>query len=182
MKQGPNDCKLMLHLVDDEWQLDFIDHDRQIVRAIVFDGIGDFYFVRVDRDDDFGIATTIETAGGGVEAGENLECAIRRELAEELGADVEVLCELGEVSDYYNLIHRHNLNHYYLCKIKSMGERHLTQAEQEDFHLSTVKMSFDEALREYEYRTSTPLGRLLANRELPILHHAKRVMEEFKIV
>ena len=182
MKQGPNDCKLMLHLVDDEWQLDFIDHDRQIVRAIVFDDVGDFYFVRVDRDDDFGIATTIETAGGGVEAGEDLECAIRRELAEELGADVEVLCELGEVSDYYNLIHRHNLNHYYLCKIKSMGERHLTQAEQEDFHLSTVKMSFDEALREYEYRTSTPLGRLLANRELPILHHAKRVMEEFKIV
>ena len=93
MKQGPNDCKLMLHLVDDEWQLDFIDHDRQIVRAIVFDDVGDFYFVRVDRDDDFGIATTIETAGGGVEAGEDLECAIRRELAEELGADVEVLCE-----------------------------------------------------------------------------------------
>ena len=66
--------------------------------------------MRANRDDDFGKATLIETAGGGVEAGEDLDTAIRRELKEELGADVEILCKIGVVSDYYNLINRHNVN------------------------------------------------------------------------
>ncbi|WP_026499179.1 NUDIX hydrolase [Butyrivibrio sp. WCD2001] len=48
---------------------------------------------------------------------------------EELGAEVEVICKIGVVSDYYNLIHRHNINNYYLCRVKSFGDKHLTQDE-----------------------------------------------------
>ena len=103
--------ELRLELEDGEWPFTYTDHDRQIVRAIVFDDEGWFYFVRAHRDDDFGKATLIETSGGGVEKGEDLLSAVRRELGEELGAQVEVLCKLGVVSDYYNLIHRHNVNH-----------------------------------------------------------------------
>ena len=99
------------------------------MRAVVYDDAGFFYFVRANRDDEFGRATLIETSGGGVEKGEDLLAAIKRELREELGADVEVICKLGVVSDYYNLIHRHNLNHYFLCKAMSFGERHLTKDE-----------------------------------------------------
>ena len=62
-----------------------------------------------------GKVTLIETSGGGVEKGEDLLVAIERELKEELGAKVEILCKIGVVSDYYNLIHRHNINNYYLC-------------------------------------------------------------------
>jgi 8-oxo-dGTP pyrophosphatase MutT (NUDIX family) len=102
--------QLDLQLCDGEWPLDYIDHDRRIARAIVFDDEGYFYFVRAERDDDFGKATLIETAGGGVEAGESLHEAILRELAEELGVSAQILGKIGEVSDYYNLIHRHNLN------------------------------------------------------------------------
>lgn len=93
------------------------DHDRDIARAIVIDDDGYFHFVRVERDDDFGKATIIETAGGGVEPEENLDTAIKRELKEELGVEVDVLCKIGVVSDFYNLIHRHNINNYFLCKI-----------------------------------------------------------------
>ncbi|MDE6681306.1 MAG: NUDIX hydrolase, partial [Muribaculaceae bacterium] len=98
---------LNLELEDREWELNYIDHDREIVRAIVVDNAGYFYFVRATRDDDFGNITIIETSGGGVEPNENLEQAIKRELKEELGAEVEILCKIGVVSDYYNLIHRH---------------------------------------------------------------------------
>lgn len=170
--------ELMLHLQDEEWPLEYTDHDRDIVRAIVFDEEGNFYFVRAERDDDFGRATLIETAGGGVEKGEDLLAAIRRELKEELGASVEILCKIGVVSDYYNLIHRHNINNYYLCKAVSFGEKNLMQDEIECFHLSTLKLTYEEAVAEYERCSSTNLGRLVANRELPVLRQAKKILDE----
>ncbi len=170
--------ELHLSLHDTEWPHTYTDHDRQIVRAIVFDDAGYFYFVRAERDDDFGRATLIETSGGGVEAGEDLSTAILRELKEELGADVEIICKIGVVSDFYNLIHRHNINNYYLCRVKSFGERHLMPDEIEQFHLSTLKLTHKDATAEYERCAVTPLGRLVANRELPILRRAIEILNE----
>lgn len=168
--------ELSINLQDTQWKYDYIDHDRNIARAIVYDKAGYFYFVRAERDDDFGKATLIETSGGGVEDGENLLTAIRRELKEELGVQVEVICKIGVVSDYYNLIHRHNINNYFLCKVVSFGEKHLTQDEINDFHLSTLKLSYEEAVQEYETRADTRIGKLIANRELPVLRRAKEII------
>ena len=170
--------QISLELQDTEWPLVYTDHDRQIVRAIVMDAAGSFYFVRAVRDDEFGAATLIETSGGGVEPGEDLREAIKRELREELGVEVSILCKIGVVSDYYNLIHRHNINHYYLCWIQSFGEKHMTPEEIDRFHLSTLKLGYDEALAEYEKRSNTPLGRLIANRELPILKRARALVDD----
>lgn len=72
--------ELKINLQDTEWKYDYIDHDRNIARAIVYDENGYFYFVRAKRDDDFGKATLIETAGGGVEEGEDLIAAIKGKL------------------------------------------------------------------------------------------------------
>ncbi|MEE0265414.1 MAG: NUDIX hydrolase [Acutalibacteraceae bacterium] len=168
--------QIRISLQDEEWDFEYTSHDREIVRAIVFDDNGYFYFVRAERDDDFGKATIIETAGGGVEAGEDLYTAIIRELQEELGAEAEVLCKIGVVDDYYNLIHRHNINNYYLCKAKSFGDKNLTEDEIQCFHLSTLKLTYDEAISEYEKRSSTKLGRLVANRELSVLKQAKKIL------
>ena len=57
--------ELYLELQDDQWPFTYTDHDRQIVRAIVFDEAGRLYFMRAHRNDDFGKATLIETSGGG---------------------------------------------------------------------------------------------------------------------
>ena len=164
--------ELYFELEDREWPFTYTSHDRQIVRAIVFDDDGWLYFTRASRDDHFGKATLIETSGGGVEPEEDLLTAIHRELKEELGAEVEVLCPIGLVSDYYNLIHRHNLNHYYLCRATSFGEKHLMPDEIHDFHLSTLRLTFEEAQAEYERLSCTPIGRLIAARELPSLRRA----------
>lgn len=169
--------QLELELQDNAWPYEYTDHHRQIVRAIVVDDSSNFYFVRVQRNDAFGEAILVETSGGGVESGEDLHAAIHRELQEELGAQVEILCKIGVVSDYYNLIHRHNINHYFLCRTLSFGEKNLTQDEVEQFHLSTLKLRYDEAVAEYEACAATRLGSLLANRELPVLHRAKRILD-----
>ncbi len=176
MIKTEHDPEELYELQDTEWPFEYTDHDRNIARAIVYDDDGYFYFVRAERDDDFGKATLIETSGGGVEAGEDLHAAIKRELKEELGAEVEVICKIGVVSDYYNLIHRHNLNNYFLCKVISFGDKHLMQDEIEDFHLSTLKVTYEEAVAEYEKRRETRLGRLIANRELPILRKARTLI------
>ena len=123
-----------------------VSHNRNIARAIVYDEDGNFYFVRAERNDDFGQATIIETAGGGVEEGEELQDAIKRELKEELGVKVDVICKIGAVSDYYNLIHRHNINNYFLCKVEFFGEKERTEDERNNFHLSTLKLSYEEAI------------------------------------
>lgn len=172
------DEELYLHMEDTQWPLEYIDHDRSIARAIVFDDGGYFYFLRVEREDDFGSGVFIETAGGGVEPGEDPEKAIVRELWEELGAQVEVLGRIGVVSDYYNLIHRHNINNYYLCRAVSFGERHLTRMEREEIRLSTRRMTFEEAVSTYAECACMKWGRLLADRELPILRAAKAILDQ----
>ena len=172
--------EIYLELRDEEWQYEYTDHDRVVARAIVYDDEGYFYFVRADRDDDFGRAVVIETSGGGVETNEDLQIAIKRELREELGAEVEVICKLGVVSDYYNLIHRHNINNFFLCRVNSFGEKHLTEDEIEYFHLSTLKLTYEEALIEYEKNLDSKLGRIIRSRELPMLLRAKEMLDEMR--
>ena len=169
--------ELFLQLNDTAWPYTYTDHERRIARAIVYDGDGFFYFVRVNRHDQFGNGAFIETSGGGIEAGEEPETAIRRELKEELGAEVDIICKLGVVSDYYNLIHRHNVNHYYLCKLLSLGSTAMTEEEISDCQLSTLRLTYEEAVAEYRKYADTPWGSLLCQRELPILEQAKKVME-----
>ena len=167
---------LMIELQDDQWPYEYTDHDRRIVRAIVFDSEGFFYFVRAQRDDEFGRATLIETSGGGAEKGERLKSALKRELREELGAEVQIIQKIAVVSDYYNLIHRHNINNYYLCRAVSFGQKHLMADEIEDFHLSTLKLTYRQALEEYQRCSCTRIGRLIASRELPVLRRAGRIL------
>ena len=133
--------------------------------------------MRAVRDDTFGKAVLIETSGGGVEDGEDLNEAILRELREELGVTAEVICKIGVVSDYYNLIHRHNINIYFLCRAVSFGENSLTKDEKEIFHLSTLCLTYERAMEEYDRLSSTRLGRLIRNREMPILLRAKALID-----
>ena len=176
IKMMSKEDKIYLELEDREFPFSYTDHDRKIVRAIVFDEEKKFYFVRIHRDDSFGKATLIETSGGGVEKGENLEEAIKRELKEELGAEVEILREIGIVSDYYNHVHRHNINHYFLCKVRSFGEKNLMPYEIRDFHMESLMLSYEEAIEEYKKCSNTKLGRLIAQREVPVLEEVKKML------
>ena len=82
-------------------------------------------------------------------------------MKEELGAIVEVLCKIGTVSDYYNQIHRHNVPHYFLCLVTSFGKTEMTAKELEEFELSTLKRTYEEAVEEYKRCRGKTVGRPL---------------------
>ena len=161
-------------LEDDSFDLDLSKpiHERVIVRAIC--KVKDKYaFVHVSRDDDFGKLDYLETSGGGVEDGEDLEEALKRELREELGYVVKPIKYLGVIKDYYNLINRRNINHYFLVEAIDEVETSLTEDEKNKFHLSKVLVSLEEAIKVYEQIKNTKLGHLVYRREIIPLTYVK---------
>lgn len=71
------------------------------------------------------------------------------------------------------------MNNYFLCRVESFGDKNLTEDAVNSFHLSTLRLSYEEAVKEYEYRANTRLGKLVANRELPVLHRAKELIDSY---
>ena len=175
------DNELYIELKDTEYEYIKTTHDRVVVRAIVIDKDGYFYFVRVNRCDEFGKAIVIETSGGGKEENEKIEDSLKRELIEELGVKVKIIKKIGIVSDYYNLIYRHNINHYYLCMIEEFRENNMTDDEINKFHLSILKLTYSEALKEYNKNKEYKLGRLIQNREQRILEKSKELLDDLSI-
>ena len=74
----------------------------------------------------------------------------------------------------------HNINNFYLCRAVSFGEKMLTDDEINYFHLSTLKLTYNEAIQEYSKNRDSMLGRIIANRELSILIRAKEILDELK--
>ena len=163
---------------DTEWEYKGNNRKRETARAIVFDDEGYYYFSKLDTDDSdrFGKGVYIQTFGGGVEENEDVIEALNRELKEELGAEVEVIKKLGTVYDAYNLVHCNVISHYYLVRILAFGETALTGKEIQ-FKLSTLKLTYEETIKMYEECCVYKLGRLLYQREVPILNEAKRSLE-----
>ena len=168
---------IKLYLEDTSWEYKCTNEIRKIARGIIVDDNNNFYFVHASRDDDFGKLDFIETSGGGVEKNESYRAALKREIKEELGINIEIICYLGEVVDYYNLINRKNINHYFLAKVKSFGRNHLMDDEREKFHLKMIKLTYKEAVNEYEKIKNHKLGKLIYQREMPILEQAFKILK-----
>lgn len=174
--------KLLASLKDDEFINNGIDVTRNIVRAIVLDendNIALHHLFGV-MGDAFGLRDYYETPGGGVDEGETFKEAIKRECLEELGYEIEIISEIGEVDDYYNALRRKNLNHYYLCR--RIGKKHPTNFISEGDRLieKTVWVSFNEAKALYDAHKLSPLSRLVYNREYVVLLEAESIVKDLR--
>ncbi len=167
--------EVILKLTDNEYPLEYIDHTRKTARAILINEKWQVGFNKLHGEDMFGIREYYETAGGGFAEHETAEEAVLREVREESGYECEIIKEIGIVDDYYNLIHRHNLNYYFLCKSLSFVGRKLEKYE-EGMIEKFVWMDIDQAIKEFENMNISPISRLVKNRELPILLKAKEML------
>ena len=161
---------------DDQYMFKGITHTREIVRAILIDENNNVCIEKIVDDDGFGPRDYYETPGGGIKNNEDLVEGLKREIAEECGYLVEIIGEIGEVDDFYNLIHRENHNYYFIARVIGTCDSHLEPDEVKrikdiSFH------SIDESIHLYEKMQDKLVGKLVKQRELPLLKILKDTLQ-----
>lgn len=173
-----NDIKYLLELKDNEYPFTGINHTREIARAILLDENNRICLEYIYDDDMFGHRDYYETPGGGIKSGEDFATSLSRECSEEVGYECEILEYLGSIKDYYNLINRENHNHYFLARRTKK-----TNIHQEPDEIRRVKnivwVDIDKAINLYINMQDELVGKLVKQRELPILKLAKIALQKY---
>lgn len=163
--------------IDDQWPYTGIKEQRHIARAILLDENNNVCLEKIDDDDGFGHRDYYETPGGGVKEGESFEEALNRETSEEVGWTCEIISPIGEVHDYYNLIKRENFNHYFLARRVKKVEQRLEPDELKRIS-GVVWVPIDKAIELYKNMQDELVGKLVKQRELPILMIASKLLKK----
>ena len=108
-----------------------IERERSAVRAFLVNDKNEIALLHVKGRDDFGGRDHYETPGGGVEPGETLEDALRREMGEEMGVTIPILAEVGIIANEYNLLRRRDVQHYFLARVTGTRPSALTEEEKD---------------------------------------------------
>lgn len=161
---------------DDQYMFKGITHTREIARAILHDENNNVCLEKIVDDDGFGPRDYYETPGGGIKPGESHEQALHREIEEEVGYKCEVIKFIAEVDDYYNLIYRKNHNYFYLVKVKGKAKQQLEPDEKIRI-ADIIWVPIDEAIKLYENMQNVLVGKIVKQRELPILKLAKEMLK-----
>lgn len=168
-----------LYLEDNEYPKQEIQETRQIARAVVIDENQNVAILPINRDDLFGKWRYYELPGGGLQEKEEILDGAIREIHEEVGVIAKEIIKLGIVEDYYNSIHRKNINHYYLLKVVKKAHRHLEAYEK--MMINNVEwVSMDEAINRFQNMPNQGVPFLVKQRELPILKEAKQYLSKIK--
>ncbi len=168
--------ELILELKDDQYEYKEITHIRKIARAVVLNNENKIALIHVKCDDIFGHRDYYELPGGGVNENEDLKDAVIREVEEEIGYTSKIICELGKVVDYYNLIKRCNHSNYFLVRTLKKTIQHLEEYEKDIFE-NIVWVGIDEAILLMNAQPNYGVNVLVKRREVPILKLAKELIK-----
>ena len=170
--------KNFLTIRDEDLGLDIVSRgerrERQAARAIVFDLDQNVALLHVTKN------KYHKLPGGGLEEGEDIETALRREVMEEIGCQIKNIRDLGEIEEFRNKFDLHQVSYCFLADLD--GEKGLPHFEQDEIDDGfrpvwldldmAIKLLGDEAgVEEYE-------GKFIQKRDLVFLLEAKKKIEE----
>lgn len=144
-------------------------HLRKAARAVVLDADGSVALLHVNR---YGYH---KLPGGGVKENENLVTALKREVREEIGCDIEIVGEIGRTDERWNKIKEFQQSFCYLTKvIGQKGQSALTDKEKRHGFETVWTESIEKAIellrhdkpRNYE-------GRMIQPRDIVFLQAAR---------
>jgi|SRR3989344_8523589 len=100
---------------------------RKAARAVVFDKDNNIAILYVSKQ------KYHKLPGGGVEDGEDIESALNRECIEEIGCNIEVFGEVGEIVEYRKMFNLKQISYCYLAKVVgNKGKPSFTDEEMKD--------------------------------------------------
>ena len=100
---------------------------REAVRAVVYDKDGKIAVLNVSKQNYY------KLPGGGVEEGENVYNALKRECREELGYNIEIYGEVGHIIEYRKMFQIKQVSPCYLARVVGeKGKPSFTEEEIED--------------------------------------------------
>ncbi|MFH1632080.1 MAG: NUDIX domain-containing protein [bacterium] len=141
---------------------------RKSARAVVFNDDGEVSMINATKKNFF------KLPGGGVKLGENIEEALRRELLEEVGCEVEILDEVGVIIEYRNMIDQIHVSYCFTAKV--VGDvcvPKYTEKEKAD-GMEPAWLKIDEAINAVkESKPEMIIGKFMVKRELEFLKEVK---------
>lgn len=114
--------------------------------------------------------------GGGVEIGETEERALKREIIEEVGCDIEIVKPLGITIEYRNSYDLLHISYGYLCKVKGEIRKPNYEQGEIDDGFEPLWKPLDEALKllEEHYPAEPYQARFIITREKAFLEEVKK--------
>ncbi len=143
--------------------------ERGASRAVVFDADSNVALLHATKKHFH------KLPGGGIEQGEDIETALRRELIEEIGCSVKNLRELGSVEEFRNKWELHQISYCFLADLD--GEKGMPDLEEDEIAdgFEPVWMSIEDAIKTLE--SEAPVedyeGKFIQLRDVTLLRAAQ---------
>jgi 8-oxo-dGTP pyrophosphatase MutT (NUDIX family) len=171
--------KLLKIIRDDDFGFGFKDpleyKERRAARVIVFDKDNNIALLHATRDNYH------KLPGGGVEEGEDIMSALRREVIEEIGCEITNTKELGVVEEFRNQHSFHQISNCFIAELSGeKGKPKLTQSEIDE-GFEPIWLSLDEAIKIIDSEDMKKFYRaqFMIARDLVFLKEAKNYLKEY---
>lgn len=155
------------HLAD----VSVVYEDRFAARAIVFDAENNIALLYVSK------RGYCKLPGGGIEKGESIVGALKRECLEEIGCNIVVEKELGEIVEYRQQQKMKQTSYCYTARLDGpKGQEHLEQGEIDD-GFKPIWVTLDKAIDlTKQSRPDVYNGKFITVRDLTFLEAAKSAL------
>ena len=145
---------------------------RESARAIVFDSDNLVAMLHATK------TFYYKLPGGGIEAGETNEIALRRECKEEIGCDVEIIKELGSTLEYRKKYKLKQISYCYIAKVKGEKGTPKLEKDEEAEGFETVWLPIEEALQKViESKPTIYEGQYMNARDIALLKQAIKILK-----
>ena len=143
---------------------------RKAARAVIFNDRNEIALQYVSKDNYH------KLPGGGLETGEDVETALKRECLEEAGSNISIINEIGITIEYRNYVNLLQISYCYIAELvgetvePSFDEGELAHGFQ------SIWVSIDEAILMLQNeKPDVNEGKYIQCRDLTILKEAKRI-------
>jgi 8-oxo-dGTP pyrophosphatase MutT (NUDIX family)/ribosomal protein S18 acetylase RimI-like enzyme len=144
---------------------------RKSARAILIDAHGKVALLHVAKEGYY------KLPGGGIEENEDVLTALKRELREEVGAEIEVINPVGIIVEYRDYFQQLQFSYAFLCHVISpLMEPKMTDLEK-SLGFEVVWTTIDHAIdKTGEYKGNLYMPRFIAIRDATLLTEAKKIL------